>query len=230
MDPPPASFSVRPSRIRPSPPHLRRSRSHLPPAVVDPLAGGGSSPCSSGSAAIVARRRLSKIFTAVGSAPSSSRAARRERGSCPSQLVFLSPLLLVPAWIRRRCGLSPSQAAPLSASRRGLLPRRPSSSPCAPRVHACAAALLPLAGSSIGRRRGLPSPAMRLASPRAVCASPAAVAATSCRHRAPSARARPLSAGRRRGHLPHPRRGRPLVAAAPVLAAASAQPPTPAFP
>ena len=72
-------------------------------------------------------------------------------------------------WIRRRCGLSPSQAAPLSASRRGLLPRRPSSSPCAPRVHACAAALLPLAGSSIGRRRGLPSPAMRLASPRASC-------------------------------------------------------------
>jgi len=114
--------------------------------------------------------------------PPVARSARRGSGRprlisvgrgavCPSQLVFLSPLLLVPAWIRRRCGLSPSQAAPLSASRRGLLPRRPSSSPCAPRVHACAAALLPLAGSSIGRRRGLPSPAMRLASPRASCLS-----------------------------------------------------------
>ena len=41
--------------------------------------------------------------------------------------------------------------------------------PAVARPPLVAAALLPLAGSSIGRRRGLPSPAMRLASPRASC-------------------------------------------------------------
>jgi len=89
------------------------------------------------------------------------------RSSAAAAVVVPSPLLLcsaargrLPSPLRRHLHRSSSIiSSALSSSR----PR------CHHLVHACAAALLPLAGSSIGRRRGLPSPAMRLASLHASC-------------------------------------------------------------